>query len=244
MDTKDHPFPNMIYEGITISNTEFFDTLASASKDHRKDLALVILRWRNAYRFAKSMLQLSDKQAGDKAHAILDMENCISELESEVEHMPWTKAVYDGAIAHQKYMDGIVSTLFSTISAASDQSNALYESMNRAEADAANLKRKLARLEEHALSNPETRERVWAMTGGKCFYCEVDLVRCHAELTETCDKSNVFHIDHIVAREKGGPDHIDNYVPSCAGCNIAKGDRSFAEFVRKPRIRLVAGGAA
>jgi 5-methylcytosine-specific restriction endonuclease McrA len=31
--------------------------------------------------------------------------------------------------------------------------------------------------------------------------------------------------DHIIARDKGGPDHIDNYQPMCTVCNAEKSNK-------------------
>ena len=103
------------------------------------------------------------------------------------------------------------------------------------------------RLKEHALHNAEVRETVWNMTGGKCFYCEVELIRC---VGGEQDRLRCFHIDHIVPKVSGGPDHISNYVPACERCNISKNAKSFVEFLawRKaqqapPQLTVIEGGA-
>lgn len=103
------------------------------------------------------------------------------------------------------------------------------------------------RLKEHALHNTEVRETVWNMTGGKCFYCEVELIRC---VGDEQDRSRCFHIDHIVPKVSGGPDHISNYAPACERCNISKGSKSFFEFLlwrkaQKAQLQLtvIEGGA-
>jgi 5-methylcytosine-specific restriction endonuclease McrA len=104
------------------------------------------------------------------------------------------------------------------------------------------------RLKEHALNSPEVREAVWAITGGKCFYCEIELVR--GEGVNPADQKRLFHVDHLVPKILGGPDHIANYVPSCHSCNSSKHARHFAEFVmsRKakqepPLLTVIEGGA-
>ena len=40
-----------------------------------------------------------------------------------------------------------------------------------------------------------------------------------------------FTVDHIVARYKGGTDHLDNLQLLCGACNSTKGARSQAEFI-------------
>lgn len=103
------------------------------------------------------------------------------------------------------------------------------------------------RLKEHALHNTEIREAVWCITGGKCFYCDVWLVRS----AEGEDRSRLFHIDHLVPKAHGGPDHLHNYVPACERCNIQKNSKSYVEFLawrkaqaQPPALTLIDGGAA
>lgn len=101
-----------------------------------------------------------------------------------------------------------------------------------------------ARKKEHAAQNLRIRDRVWSITGGKCFYCDVDLVRTPATPDE---RPRHFHIDHIVAKEHGGPDHFANYVPACSRCNLAKRSRPFLEFMASSKaerapLTVIEGG--
>lgn len=70
----------------------------------------------------------------------------------------------------------------------------------------------------------ELRSAVWNKTDGVCWYCGTK-----------CDpfssKSNplMFSIDHF---RPGGPDDIDNLVPSCRSCNSRKRNRTLNEFRR------------
>ncbi len=115
----------------------------------------------------------------------------------------------------------------------------LIEAQDRSEA----LTRALAaRHKEHTPAGGLTRASVWAMTDGRCFYCDVELVR-----EPSFDApGRLFHIDHIVAKANGGPDHISNYVPACERCNGAKSSKSFVEFTRQKQAQLtvIEGGAA
>jgi 5-methylcytosine-specific restriction endonuclease McrA len=101
------------------------------------------------------------------------------------------------------------------------------------------LNAQLERLSEHRCSQEHVRERVWASTNGKCFYCDCDLVRT---VVDPADKPRGFAIDHIVPKSYGGPDHIHNYVASCNSCNSSKSDKPFLEFIasrKRPSLRLV-----
>jgi hypothetical protein len=100
-----------------------------------------------------------------------------------------------------------------------------------------------ARAREHALHNDAVREQVWAITDGCCYYCEVKLVRPGENTGGFADPSAAFHIDHLVPKASGGPDHLANYVPACQRCNIQKRDKSFAEFMawrKQPKLTVVA----
>lgn len=109
-------------------------------------------------------------------------------------------------------------------SAESDIINTLSQAMNL-----------INELKQDKQFNKTIRDEVLKITGGLCFYCNVEL------------SPDGFHVDHIVSRSNGGPDHISNYVPACAPCNRAKGSMSFAKFVltrRNPhQLRVVEGGA-
>lgn len=45
----------------------------------------------------------------------------------------------------------------------------------------------------------------------------------------SCGKSSIdgkiLHVDHIIPRSKGGPNHLDNYQTLCSECNIGKSNR-------------------
>ncbi len=126
-------------------------------------------------------------------------------------------------------------------------SRQLAAAFNAVSANARECERKLAeltnRLKDHSPSDPSVREIVWCITDGKCFYCDHGLARMPEDLGEHYRE---FHVDHIVAKANGGPDHVSNYVPSCHSCNTAKGAKSFVEFTRKKKAQLsvIGGGAA
>lgn len=103
------------------------------------------------------------------------------------------------------------------------------------------------RLMEHSSNDPAVRELVWQMTGGLCFYCDIQLVKASPlDPSNPGPDGSAFHVDHIVPRHLGGPDHISNFAPACHRCNCAKGTKSIVEFTRKKQARLsvIEGGAA
>lgn len=55
---------------------------------------------------------------------------------------------------------------------------------------------------------------------------DLDLWRC-----VYCD-GPFQHVDHSLARARGGTDDPENLVPACATCNLSKSDRSLGEFLR------------
>jgi len=102
-----------------------------------------------------------------------------------------------------------------------------------------------ARTVVHLTSDPDVRRKVWGMTEGKCIYCASPLYAPgETDLVLAPDvPQKPFHVDHIVPKDAGGPDHICNYVPACQTCNISKSNKPFAEFVTKREVKLrVVGG--
>lgn len=64
------------------------------------------------------------------------------------------------------------------------------------------------------------REKVFAKTNGKCFYCG-----CNIDISD-------FHMDHFIAKSnKGGCGN--NLVPACEDCNLSKGKLSIEDFRKK-----------
>jgi hypothetical protein len=102
------------------------------------------------------------------------------------------------------------------------------------------LTAKRERLMEHAINSPAVRNKVWSITSGKCFYCSIELTRER----DFAEPHRCFHVDHIVPKSVGGPDHLSNYVPACERCNVSKNAKPFAEFFRwrgEPGLKVVGG---
>lgn len=58
------------------------------------------------------------------------------------------------------------------------------------------------------------RAKVFAQKGSQCVYCDRD----------------ASHVDHVLPRSRGGADELDNLVPACAACNMAKGSKTPQEW--------------
>ncbi len=68
-------------------------------------------------------------------------------------------------------------------------------------------------------SSPQNRKRLYGEQGGNCAGCATHFEPRH------------FHVDHIIARAKGGTDHIENLQLLCGSCNGIKSDRGM-EYLR------------
>lgn len=93
------------------------------------------------------------------------------------------------------------------------------------------------------------RMAVWNKTGGKCWYCGIDIQPFDIVKFSVQDKYSNFHIkippntfvvDHIIPLSFGGKSDIDNLAPACSTCNGSKKNKSLEEF-RFLRERQLAG---
>jgi len=77
------------------------------------------------------------------------------------------------------------------------------------------------------------RRAVHAKTEGRCFYCGAHVL-CGDERPLRdwllVRGGNWMIPDHADPRKRGGADGIENRLPSCSGCNAAKGALTVAEF--------------
>ena len=72
----------------------------------------------------------------------------------------------------------------------------------------------------------ESKVVLYGAQGGNCNGCGTHFLPQH--LT----------VDHIIARSKGGTDHLDNLQLLCGHCNSLKGDRP-KEYLRARLVRAV-----
>lgn len=85
----------------------------------------------------------------------------------------------------------------------------------------------------------KTRRKVYASTGGRCWYCGAKLSYSQKD----ADKGGaplVLCVDHVVAKHLGGENDSANMVPSCKPCNSAKRVKTVTEF-RQYMARKVNG---
>lgn len=69
------------------------------------------------------------------------------------------------------------------------------------------------------------RSIVFGKTGGKCWYCGIELKHFDGEILP-----NTFMVDHVHPRKLGGTNHISNLVPACAECNERKNHKTMEQF--------------
>src|SRR5712692_10531543 len=76
--------------------------------------------------------------------------------------------------------------------------------------------------------NSQAKVDVWKKTGGRCWYCGVQTIPWKSKnYFEAC---KMFCIDHIVPRNIGGNNDIDNLAPCCRTCNFHKNTMTVEQF--------------
>ena len=58
------------------------------------------------------------------------------------------------------------------------------------------------------------RQAVRARASGRCEYCRME---------EAWEPFYSYHLEHIIARQHGGPDDLENLAYACHHCNLLKG---------------------
>ncbi len=187
--------------------------------------------------FYKIALLVSDgavRRNGDIAHvkSVLDpltaglidelLLNNISTDADMAKKMKEAVLSLDVAVEKVEELRTSVLDLFGTM--LDDYSNALQRVSELSAAQVPIERRRV-----HSISDPDVRDLVWSITDGRCWYCDVQLIRNE---DDTDNSSVTFCVDHLVAKANGGPDHLSNYVPSCRRCNSSKCAKSYVEFKR------------
>lgn len=71
---------------------------------------------------------------------------------------------------------------------------------------------------------PYKKRTIWERDSGRCHYCRVLI------------KDGRGTQDHVIAKAKGGTDHIDNLVLCCRPCNYEKSDMDAEEFKKRKQL--------
>ena len=61
--------------------------------------------------------------------------------------------------------------------------------------------------------NPILIQQIWQRANNRCEYCQIQYLQYRLP----------FQVDHIIARQHGGPSTLDNLAMSCFHCNRFKG---------------------
>ena len=75
-----------------------------------------------------------------------------------------------------------------------------------------------------ACNGPANKTKLYGEQEGHCAGCDTHF------------KARHLTVDHIIARNKGGTDHIENLQLLCGNCNSIKGDRGMEYLQAKLQI--------
>jgi 5-methylcytosine-specific restriction endonuclease McrA len=95
------------------------------------------------------------------------------------------------------------------------------------------LSQELVRFDTQAMEDPEIRGVEYQHGTLAGYECREYLLEKWQRRCAYCGRSGVpLQIDHIHAKSRGGSDRISNCALACAACNLEKGKRDIAEFLR------------
>ncbi|PWB53900.1 MAG: hypothetical protein C3F13_08320 [Anaerolineales bacterium] len=67
--------------------------------------------------------------------------------------------------------------------------------------------------------------QIWEKTQGHCHFCG-DPVEFEKRGWHDGDLSGYWEVDHVIQRDKGGKNSVDNYLPACTRCNRLRWHRT------------------
>ena len=73
----------------------------------------------------------------------------------------------------------------------------------------------------------ERLNRIFGKTDKRCAYCHKQLSWSNYGIR---GRRGAWEVDHSLPISRGGTDHLNNLVPACVACNLAKGDMTAGEF--------------
>ncbi len=86
-----------------------------------------------------------------------------------------------------------------------------------------NLRKRRARKLQNGFE-PYTEQQVLDKYGHNCYLCQQPI-----DFTVPRTEPKGFHVEHVIAISKGGPDTLENVRPSHAYCNWSKGDKALED---------------
>lgn len=82
------------------------------------------------------------------------------------------------------------------------------------------------------MSNNQLPKTIRNIVWNREFGNKSNIELCYCCSTETITRAN-YHCGHIISRNCGGSDDIDNLKPICAQCNLSMGINNMHEFMKK-----------
>lgn len=72
--------------------------------------------------------------------------------------------------------------------------------------------------------------KVWQKTNGLCWYCGIELIQCQMVNNRVLRNKNTFSVDHIIPKDKGGSNRLNNLLPCCIECNLCKKAKTLEQY--------------
>ena len=86
--------------------------------------------------------------------------------------------------------------------------------------------------------NDSKLRQIWEKTQGHCHFCGDPVEFEKRGWNE--DLTGYWEVDHVIQRDKGGEDSVDNYLPACTRCNRLRWHRTGGDIRELLLLGLIA----
>lgn len=87
-----------------------------------------------------------------------------------------------------------------------------------------------------------TLKLIFSRTSGHCHFCGDPLIFGKRGLKHRKNENVAWEVDHVIQKDKGGRNAVDNYLPACVRCNRLRWHRKGEDLRELLLLGLIATG--